>query len=318
LVRTLICTGFMNQYRTVKTKLILASKGAAMGIADIIPGVSGGTIAFISGIYEHLISAIYSVKPVHALSALKLILFFWHRQHRKQALSSLLEIHWSFLLPLFSGAIAAILLMSRIIPYLLEYYPFYMYSLFFGLIACSIPLVYKKMDRDLKSFCLLAVFAVMMFVLMGFTSGFSGSTNLWYVFISGVIAISAMILPGISGSYILLLLGQYTLVLDALRQKDLIFLAVFISGLVIGILSFARVLKYLLKQHHSATFASLTGIMLGSLRAIWPGNFPPQTGITTITILLSLLVMLLGAATILLLSHLSVAVGDPEPPDEDL
>lgn len=296
-----------------RSKLILASKGVAMGIADIIPGVSGGTIAFISGIYEQLIAAISSVKPIHALSFIALIFGFWHKQFRDRWLKSLAEIHWGFLIPLGAGAVSAILVMSRIMPYLLEYYTFYMYSLFFGLILFSIPMVFSKVDRDRPSYIVLIVFAILMFLLMG-AAKIQGSTALWYVFISGFIAISAMILPGISGSYILLLMGQYTLVLDALRTKDLIFLAVFISGIAVGILIFIRILKYLLHHYHSITMAALTGIMIGSLRVIWPGNVPPAEGITAIVIIMGLVIAALGGALIYGLDKLSHVVGDPTPP----
>jgi len=304
----------MDQYKSIKSKLILASKGGAMGVADIIPGVSGGTIAFISGIYEHLILAINSVRFSHALSFLSFIVFCWHQERREKSLESLKEIHWSFLIPLFSGVIIAVLLMSRIIPTLMEEYPFYMYSLFFGLIAFSIPIIFMRMSQTYKSFLLLTVFALGMFTLMGYSQNFEGSTFLPYVFISGAIAICAMILPGISGSYILVLMGQYLIILDALRNKDLVILFVFISGIVIGILSFARGLKFLLKNYYSATMASLTGIMVGSLRAIWPGHFAPEAGASTLEVSLAITIVLLGGCAIYLMTKFSKAVGDPEPP----
>jgi len=304
----------MNQYKSIRSKLILASKGAAMGVADIIPGVSGGTIAFISGIYEHLILAINSVKFSHALNFFTLLIFCWHKEKREKSLQSLAQIHWSFLLPLFSGVILAVLCMARIIPYLMIHYPFYMYSLFFGLIVFSIPIIFRKMSQNLKSFLLLGVFAVVMFTLMGYSQNFEGSTFLPYVFISGAIAICAMILPGISGSYILVLMGQYLIVLEALRNRDVSILLVFITGIVIGILSFARLLKYLLKNYYSATMASLTGIMVGSLRAIWPGHFAPDTGASGAEITLAITIALLGGSIIYLMNAFSRSIGDPEPP----
>ncbi len=304
----------MNQYKTIKSKLILCSKGAAMGVADIIPGVSGGTIAFISGIYEQLIAAISSVRFSHALSAAKLIAFFWHRTYRANALSELSQIHWSFLLPLLTGIGTAVLVMARIIPQLMKDYPLYMYSLFFGLIACSIPIIFRQMERDFQSGVFLVVSALLMFLLMGDAGTLQGSASLPYVFLSGAIAICAMILPGISGSYILVLMGQYLIVLDALHNKDLAIVSVFILGIIVGIISFTRLLKFLLSNHHSSTIATLTGIMLGSLRAIWPGNFVPEGGVSASSIAICVFIVMLGALMLLLLNRASRSLGDPAPP----
>lgn len=303
----------MNPYATTKSKLILASKGLAMGAADVVPGVSGGTIAFISGIYEQLITAISSVRPVHALSFAKLLLF-WRARLRREAIRSLSEIHWSFLLPLISGIAAAILLMSRVVPYLMREYPFYTYSLFFGLIAFSIPMIFKRMDHTAGNYVVLALFTVGMFLFMGEHENLDGSTSLPYVFISGAIAICAMILPGISGSYILVLMGQYLIVLDALHTLDIPVLIAFITGMGTGILSFTRLLKYLLAHHHSFTMAALTGIMVGSLRKMWPGNFVPEGGAEPVALAIAAGAVLLGGIAIFALTHISEAVGDPAAP----
>lgn len=304
----------MEQYKSLKSKAVLCGKGVAMGVADIIPGVSGGTIAFISGIYEHLIAAINSVRPVHALSFLKLILFFWHGEKRDEALKSLAEIQWGFLISLGTGIVSAILLMSRIVPYFLKTYPFYTYALFFGLIVASIPMIFTKMNRDVPSYGLLALFAVLMYLLMGDANQLTGSTALPYVFMSGALAICAMILPGISGSYILVLLGQYLIVLEALHNRDLLLLSVFICGIAVGIMSFTRFLKYLLSRHHSATMAALTGIMIGSLRAIWPGRHAPEAGVSFEALALAVAIGIFGGLLIFALNRFSQAVGDPEPP----
>ncbi len=304
----------MNEYKTLKSKLILCSKGIAMGVADIIPGVSGGTIAFISGIYEQLIAAINSVRFDHALSAIKLLTCFWHRDLRANALRELSQIHWSFLLPLLTGIGTAILVMAKIIPELMKTYPLYMYSLFFGLIAFSIPIIARQMDRSLKNVLFFLIAAVLTAILMKDAGTIQGSTSLPYVFISGAIAICAMILPGISGSYILVLMGQYLIILDALRNKDLVIVSVFILGIIVGILSFTRLLKYLLSHHHSLTIAGLTGIMLGSLRVIWPGNYVPETGISTTSIVYCVLITMLGGLILIVLNRASRAIHDPAPP----
>lgn len=266
----------MAKVSDLSAKLILVAKGFAMGVADIIPGVSGGTIAFVSGIYEQLIAAINSVRPTYAISFLKLLIFLPNREKRQEQLRQLSLIHWGFILPLATGIISAVLIMARIIPPLMQSYPFYMYSLFFGLIVFSVPIVFKNMTRDISSYLVLGAFAILMYLAMGPLRGFEGSTALAYVFLSGAIAICAMVLPGISGSYILVLLGQYVIVLDALHTRDLVLLSVFIAGIGVGLLSFARLLRYLLNSYHSATMAALTGIMIGGLRVIWPGNYAPS------------------------------------------
>jgi putative membrane protein len=304
----------LEEYKNPRSKAVLYGKGLAMGVADIIPGVSGGTIAFISGIYEHLIASINSARPIHALHALNLLCFFWHAEKRNAALKYLSEIHWNFLLPLFAGIATAILSMAKVIPYLMREYPVSMYSLFFGLIVCSIPIVAKHMQKGPKSVAVLAVFAAGMFLLMGDAHKLQGSTELWYVFISGAIAICAMILPGISGSYILVLMGQYLLILDALKSRDLLIVGTFILGIAVGILSFTHLLKYLLKHYHSMTMAALTGIMVGSLRVIWPGNYVPEAGLSTPEFLGAGAIMLLGAGVLLLLNRATQALEDPDPP----
>lgn len=304
----------LEEYKNPRSKAVLYGKGIAMGVADIIPGVSGGTIAFISGIYEHLLASINSARPVHALHALNLLLFFWNPEKRRASLQGLSEIHWNFLLPLIAGIATAILSMAKVIPYLMREYPVSMYSLFFGLIVCSIPIVAKHMQRDVKSIAFLVVFAAGMFVLMGDADHLQGSTDLWYVFISGAIAICAMILPGISGSYILVLMGQYLLILDALKNRDILIVGTFILGIAVGILSFTHLLKYLLKHYRSVTMAALTGIMVGSLRVIWPGNHVPEAGLSTPEFIGAGLIMLLGAGVLLILNRASQALEDPDPP----
>ncbi len=288
----------------LRAKVILAAKGFAMGIADIIPGVSGGTIAFISGIYEDLIAAINSVKPSHAISVLKLLISSGNPQKRKESWSELTTIHWGFIIPLGAGILSAVLIMAHIIPHLLDQYPFYMYSLFFGLIVLSVPLMFKKIKPSIVSYSILIFFSAVMFLAMGSFGQLSGSSWLPFVFLSGALAICAMVLPGISGSYILLILGQYAIVLEALKNKDIIFMTTFICGIAIGLLSFARLLKFLLSRYNSATMAALTGIMIGGLRVVWPGNYLQESGDET-NLFIGIAIMLLGGAIIWILNRLS-------------
>jgi len=295
----------MNEYKTLRSKLILMAKGLAMGAADVVPGVSGGTIAFISGIYQHLINAICSIQPHHALDALWLIISFWKREERIKRWNSLMTIHFHFFIPLGIGIIFSILTMAKIIPQLLEDYPFYMYSLFFGLILFSLTVPFRKMERSVSNFIVLLLFAVGMYFLLGPHLKMEGSTSLFYIFFSGSIAICAMILPGLSGAYILVLLGKYIFILEALHERNLAIIVPFVLGIAFGILTFARVLKYFLNNYYSHTMAALTGIMLGSLRKIWPMNYVGSLELDTTTISVSVSLAVGGALLILILEKLA-------------
>ncbi|MCR9141449.1 MAG: DUF368 domain-containing protein [bacterium] len=445
----------MQQYRSLKAKCIVLAKGFAMGLADIIPGVSGGTIALISGIYDHLIHAIGSVELRHALSMLKLIVFFWHGPRRAAALNELKEIEWGFLIPLLLGIVAALLIMTRIIPFVLENYAYYAYAFFFGLILFSISVPYRMMQRRWQEFAVMAAAAIAVFFLVGISrvseaklefralldpgarqSGVSsriggdadhpiftdakgkwnlnlplsdsarsyrvtvttprggaagefiltmppadqlastapqvdddgldnlrivlkdgvaearadadsgsdtiliqgqliseGSTAPLFVLFSGALAICAMILPGISGAYILVILGQYKLTTSALRDlssalKDLALngqvdpalwpaltlVLFFIAGIAIGIFSFVRLLRFLLDRHHSMTMAVLTGLMIGSLRGLWPVNHLHGETLSPTLIGIGVGLTLFGALAIYALEIVSQKLGDPDPP----
>ncbi len=290
-----------------KTRIIvLYLKGLAMGAADIIPGVSGGTIALIAGIYEKLIEAISSVKLYHALDAARLLLFFYNPRIRESALRSLREIHWGFLITLILGILTSLLTMAKYMPWILNNYPYYAYSFFFGLILFSIQFPYRTIRHGAWEYILIIFFAALIFWLTGLRS-VEGSYNLLYVFMCGTVAITAMILPGISGSYILVLLGEYKLMLEALHRMDFVVIAVFVLGIIIGILTFIRFLNYLLKKHHSLTMASLTGIMVGSLGSIWPLKFVkgPLPQMPGMLIIHGVLLALLGIFIIAALETLS-------------
>ncbi len=241
----------------------MVSKGLCMGSADIIPGVSGGTIALITGIYADLLGAIRSAKVGTLRKLAKLDL--------KGALS---DIHVRFLLALFLGIIAAILSLARIMNYLIHHQPVYTWSLFFGLIAASILTVGKQVtDRT--------VYTVLSF-LMGTVSAWffvgiipiTTPEEAWFIFLSGFIAICAMILPGLSGAFLLLILGKYEYITGTLKNPFLMdhirVIAVFCSGCVCGLLGFSRLLNYLLNRWYSITLAFLTGLMAGAMRKIWP------------------------------------------------
>jgi putative membrane protein len=257
----------------IKKYFTLYLKGIAMGSADVIPGVSGGTIAFISGIYEELLTSISKLN----ITSLKLLFSkgiksFWQ------------EINGNFLAVLFGGIVTAIVLLSNLIKYLLNNHEVLLWSFFFGLILASVWLVGKQV----KSWKALNILGLIIGSVGAFyitlATPTQGSDNLVYIFFCGVIAITAMILPGISGSFILLLLGTYTTVLgsvsdtlSSLKNSDtqllissVTLLMIFCFGCLTGLLSFSKLLSWLFKKHHDLTVAILTGFLIGSLNKIWP------------------------------------------------
>ncbi|MCB1171947.1 MAG: DUF368 domain-containing protein [Leptospiraceae bacterium] len=477
------------------------SKGLAMGTADIIPGVSGGTIALISGIYDHLISAIDSVKIRHARAALLLLCFFWNAEKRNRAWQDLLTIEWNFILPLLTGILAALFIMVQVIPWMLENHAFYAFSFFFGLIIFSITVPYKRMQHRIQELVLLIVFAIVTFFLTGISRvsdaillfqpdavaymsdnesggelealanqkggwsltvpldhlvdagdprcsafkclllpgetdfnlnsgqfenkaldrarlftvqiqdakgqsigvlrlllaaedisaeqylarqnqadaaesaprvylldnqlngilfeikkaerrihdgvdvieisgsiGSEASHDLWVLYISGALAICAMVLPGISGAYILVLTGQYQYIASVARDlihnlkeaaldsnpaawaqlgEQSLALLVFAAGVATGLFSFVKLLKYLLKNFHSQTMAALTGLMIGSLRYIWPpSHFSGTMEIGDWLLFGSIAV--LGASMVYFLEYFANKMGDPDAPDPEI
>lgn len=244
---------------STKNRLLLSLKGMAMGAADVVPGVSGGTIAFITGIYEELILSINKIS-LQSLKVLKEkgIKEFWK------------EINGTFFVFLFAGIFISILSLAKAVLFLLENHPVLIWSFFFGLIIASTILVGKTVSKwNVGTVSSLLIGAVIAFFISSIqTVGHVDAK--WYLFLSGAIAICAMILPGISGSFILVLLGSYHTVLSALKDKDLAIIALFGSGCVVGLLSFARLLKFLFARFKEITVALLTGFMMGSLYKVWP------------------------------------------------
>ncbi len=234
-----------------------------MGSADVIPGVSGGTIALITGIYEQLLNAI---KSINARVIKKII--------TADLKGALAEVHSRFLLFLFAGIFLAIVSIARIMNYLLHHEPILTWSLFFGLIAASILVVGKKVGNWRYSTCLsFLIGGGAAWIIVGLIPVNTPET-LWFIFISGFIAICAMILPGLSGAFLLLILGKYEFITGALKNpliwENTIIITVFCTGTVVGILSFSRILKFLLDTWHNLSLAFLTGLMAGSMRKIWP------------------------------------------------
>ena len=240
------------------SSLRLFLTGAAMGIADLIPGVSGGTIAFILGIYDALLSAIKSVNAhfFRALLTFKL----------KEAFSL---IPWRFCIALGSGIGVAIFGMASTMKYLLENEPALLFAFFFGLVLASIITVSSTLKWNFAAVISLVLGAIAGYLIVGAVPSEMPHTP-FNLFWSGAVAVMAMILPGISGSFILLVLGQYEYVLGAVTSFDIITILPLIVGIVLGIMWFSRVLSWTLKHYHVVTVAALVGFMVGSLRKIWP------------------------------------------------
>lgn len=230
-----------------------------MGIAEIIPGVSGGTIAFITGIYEELI---YSIKSVD-LKAFKLFSQLQLRNFWK-------HINGNFLITLVSGMAISILLFSRIISYLLDFHPFKIWGLFFGLIIASAIFILKKIDSFNFLIYLSLIFGLLLASYISLVSPTTTSNSSISIFTSGAIAISAMILPGISGSFILVFLSKYEFILNALNQFNFEVLSIFILGCIFGLVFFSRIITFLFNRFSSVVISLLVGFLFGSLIKIWP------------------------------------------------
>lgn len=245
--------------RKLSDYLIISLKGLAMGAADLVPGVSGGTIAFITGIYEELISS---------LNAFNLGLFRILKNDGIKAVWK--EINGNFLVALFTGIFVSLFSLAKVISYLLESSPVLLWSFFFGLILASIWLMLKQIEKW-NIWNVLGIIAGT--VIVYFITTIQGTTTAdsdWYILLSGMVAICAMILPGISGSFILVLMGAYQVVLAAASDRDIKILAIFGSGCILGLLAFSKLLNYLFKNFKNFTIAVLTGFLIGSLNKVWP------------------------------------------------
>lgn len=244
--------------RSTKDYFIIGLKGMAMGAADIVPGVSGGTIALIAGIYEEFINSLKSFSS--ALLVLK----------NNGIAATWKHINGNFLIALFVGIGVSLLSLVQFIKYALLEHPILLWSFFFGLIVASVYFVGKQVNKwDAKSIVSLVLGAVSIFLITGL--GPAETPNaLWFLFVAGMLAICAMILPGISGAFILVLLGKYAYVIESLSDLKFSVIITFALGCITGLLSFSHFLSYMLKKHFNITIALLTGFMIGSLNKIWP------------------------------------------------
>ena len=248
---------------SLRQSLTHAAQGLLMGAADVVPGVSGGTVAFIVGIYPRLIAAIG-----HGFSMLASLVRGRFGEMRRRA--ALLE--WRFVLPLAAGAGAALLVGAKIIPTLLETWPHRMLGLFLGLVAGSVAAPWKRIERkNMPVLCVVAAAAVAAFLLTGIpAAGHAAAPSEIRVFVSAAGAICAMILPGVSGAFLLKAMGMYEATLQALNEGNIGYIALFAAGAITGLGAFARFIGYLLERYGDLTMAALAGLMIGALRALWP------------------------------------------------
>ncbi len=245
--------------RTFLDYLGISARGFCMGVADVVPGVSGGTMAFILGVYEELLDAVHSVNG----RFLRLLLTF----RLKAAFDG---FPYGFVIALVTGIMVAIFSLAGFFTWALANHPVLVWAFFFGLVLASIITVRVKVSAWSETEVLaLLLAAAAAFVLVGAVP-VETTSAVWFVFLSGAIAICAMILPGISGSFILVILGKYQYMLNAVVQRDFLPILIFGCGGILGLVFFARVLRWLFRRYHDLTVAALIGLMAGSLRKIWP------------------------------------------------
>ena len=248
----------------MKAYLVYFIKGMGVGIANIIPGVSGGTIALVTGIFERLI---------HALKSIDLQAFKFLFAGKWRSFAQRTDLY--FLLAVFSGAIIAIVLLARILGFLFADYPVYIWSFFFGLILASVYFVGKTVERWHLSVYLFFATGTVIALMFTFLTPATENAGFFYLMICGVVAVCSMILPGLSGSFVLILMGNYQLVaIDAINNRDFSILFPVLIGAVLGLVGFSHLLSWVFKRFRDQTIAALTGFILGSLGVIWPWKNP--------------------------------------------
>ncbi|MFS4469388.1 DUF368 domain-containing protein [Maribacter sp. 2210JD10-5] len=246
-------------HRKLIDYFFITLKGIAMGAADVVPGVSGGTIAFISGIYEELITSINNID----FGLIKIL--------RKEGIKGAwTAVNGNFLLALFIGIFISLFSLATLVSWLLENQPVLLWSFFFGLVTASVFFVGKEIKKwNFGTITILLIGAAIAFFITTLPPN-ENIDGLPFLFLSGALAVCAMILPGISGAFILVLLGSYKTILDAVHEKDFKIVATVAVGAIFGLLSFARLLKWMFKNYKNLTLAMLTGFIIGSLNKIWP------------------------------------------------
>jgi putative membrane protein len=266
-------------------------KGVFMGIADAIPGVSGGTIALLLGIYEELISTISGLN-FSLVTKLKNNGFksFWE------------SLNGNFLITLVLGIGISLILFVKISANLLTSHPLYVWSFFLGLILATVYVIYKLIESwnlvNMISTLLMIAFSI---ILTSDSLDISDDTNLFYILICGIIASSAMILPGISGSLILVILGVYKILVEALDNLDIKIITSFIVGAIIGVISFSKILKWLFRNYKSLAYSIMLGLVIGSIEKIWPWNKSFSAELSNLDLFVSISLVILGFIIVFLL-----------------
>ena len=245
--------------RKAKDYFMLYVKGVSMGGADVIPGVSGGTIAFITGIYDELINSIKSID----WSVVKLVFQFKIADAWK-------AVNGNFLICILGGMATSLLSLSKLMTYLLKTYPIQIWSFFFGLILVSAPLIFRDIKKWNVATVLSGIAGIAIAYWITIVSPTETPTNLPFIFFCGSLAICAMILPGISGAFILLLIGKYEYMITALINFDLPVILVFVAGCFLGLVGFSKVLSWVLEHYRYPALSLLAGFMIGSLNKVWP------------------------------------------------
>jgi putative membrane protein len=244
----------------MKHYFILFIKGMSMGIANVIPGVSGGTIALITGIYEDLINSLksFDTKSLKLITSIDILGFIKHT-------------NLYFLLAVFGGSIVSVFSIASLFKYLFAEYPILIWAFFFGLIIASIYFVGKRISKWNTTTIFSLAIGTLVAISLSFMTPASENDNLFFVFICGIIGISGMMLPGLSGSFILILMGNYELLMvTAITELNILLLSVFFLGSAFGLMSFSHILSWVFKHYKNQTLALLTGFILGSLSIIWP------------------------------------------------
>ncbi|MFT4879842.1 MAG: putative membrane protein [Flavobacteriales bacterium] len=251
--------------KTLKDYAGITLRGLAMGAADVVPGVSGGTIAFITGIYEELLATLSSIRPS--------LLYVWKDDGLKAAWN---KANLNFLIALILGIGISVFSLAHLLDWLLINEPVLLWSFFFGLVLASVFFVGRQVSKWTAGAVIsLMIGATVAWFITSLPPMKNEATNL-FIFLCGMVAICAMILPGISGSFILLILGAYEMIIKAVKEFDVTKILIFGAGCVVGILSFSHLLNWMFKKHKNITIALLTGFLLGSLQKLWPWQIKLQ------------------------------------------
>ena len=279
--------------RTKSDYLILFFKGVFMGIADAMPGISGGTIALLVGIYEELVNTISRLN-LRIISEFKIRDFnsFWKK------------INGNFLIILILGISISLISFVKVSASLLENYPLFVWSFFLGLIFATIYVIFKLINKWYLTNFIILFFCIFFSVyISSFNVGVTNEISLLYIFMSGIIASSAMILPGISGSLVLVILGVYSYMIKSLDNLELVVIFTFIFGSLIGLLSFSKILKYLFKNYRDLTYTIMLGLVIGSIEKAWPWNKELAVEISNLNMFFSISLVIFGLIIVLLVER---------------